>query len=189
LSVATLVVLFAAIAARNVIRPLAGLEKTANKLASGDFSTPLPDARSDEIGGLTRSFEIMRSSVLEHRNQLMDTLDEQKRTEVARPKGLHYGIEICPTLPAMVLGDSNRLEQVLTQLISNAIKFTEPGQVRITLSPYTATDTSVLAEFEVRDTGTGMTEAVHEVLERWLVEPRDGRPLQAAGLYRSTTAA
>lgn len=82
LAVAAIVILTATLVARSLIRPLAGLEKAAGKLATGNFTTPLPEQRSDEIGSLTSSFESMRNAILKHRNQLLNEVEEHKKTEL-----------------------------------------------------------------------------------------------------------
>jgi len=56
-----------------------------------------------------------------------------------------------------MVGDSTRVRQVLLNLLSNAAKFTESGQVHLVLRHERATDLEWV-EFEVRDTGIGMTE-------------------------------
>ena len=62
-----------------------------------------------------------------------------------------------PTDPVgPLLGDSVRLEQVLVNLIGNAIKFTERGEVTLTVQVREATTTTVWLRFEVRDTGIGI---------------------------------
>ncbi len=63
-----------------------------------------------------------------------------------------------PALPAFVSGDMHRLRQVLLNLISNAIKFTERGEVTVLLEPAPAQAVAgrVAIRFEVRDTGIGI---------------------------------
>jgi two-component system, sensor histidine kinase and response regulator len=66
-------------------------------------------------------------------------------------------------LPAMILGDSLRVRQILTNLIHNAIKFTERGWIRITA---TRQGTSAAAELHiaVEDTGCGVPVNKHEAI-------------------------
>ncbi len=61
-------------------------------------------------------------------------------------------------VPAVVRGDVTRLRQVLLNLLSNAVKFTHAGEVVVTVRTTISKDGGYLLEFEVRDTGIGLTE-------------------------------
>jgi PAS domain S-box-containing protein len=61
-----------------------------------------------------------------------------------------------PEVSTKVRGDPGRVRQVLTNLISNAIKFTKSGEVAIRVTAQTETATEVQARFEIRDTGPGI---------------------------------
>jgi two-component system sensor histidine kinase RpfC len=74
----------------------------------------------------------------------------------ARAKGLDLAVHIAPETPYQLRGDAQRLRQVLTNLIGNAIKFTEHGSVEVRVRPRAETDTSVDLRFEVEDTGIGI---------------------------------
>ena len=83
-------------------------------------------------------------------------------TPAANAKGIDLIVELDPELPSRVFGDPLRLGQVLTNLISNAIKFTREGEVvlRVSVLSATVTDSSSDAariELSVSDTGVGMT--------------------------------
>ena len=67
-------------------------------------------------------------------------------------------------LPALVLGDAMRLQQVLVNLAGNALKFTERGEVEVCASLLSASGSSVRVRFEVRDTGIGMSAAQQQGL-------------------------
>jgi hypothetical protein len=84
-------------------------------------------------------------------NEVVDLL-----TVSARDKALELGASLDDCVPAAVVGDPNRLRQVLTNLTGNAIKFTETGQVtiRVTVDPAAGSDT--VLRFEVSDTGEGI---------------------------------
>jgi PAS domain S-box-containing protein len=73
----------------------------------------------------------------------------------ARDKELELVAVLDDSVPVVVVGDPNRLRQVLTNLTGNAIKFTESGQVTIRVSAETAGSESVVL-FEVSDTGVGI---------------------------------
>ncbi|MEK8030893.1 CHASE2 domain-containing protein [Ideonella sp. DXS29W] len=69
-------------------------------------------------------------------------------------KGLLLSLHSSPDLPATVVGDRKRLEQVLLNLLGNAVKFTAVG--RVTLSASLEPNTAADVRFEVRDTGIGI---------------------------------
>ncbi|MEO5375402.1 MAG: response regulator [Alphaproteobacteria bacterium] len=62
-----------------------------------------------------------------------------------------------PDVPRNLVGDPLRVGQILSNLISNAIKFTEAGEVVLSVQLLARTDATVRLEFSVRDTGIGMT--------------------------------
>ncbi|MEW6282170.1 MAG: HAMP domain-containing sensor histidine kinase, partial [Candidatus Eremiobacterota bacterium] len=70
----------------------------------------------------------------------------------AAEKGLELAVWIDPSTPALVRGDPARLQQVLLNLLANAVKFTDQGSVVLAVSP----DRGGL-KFEVRDTGPGVS--------------------------------
>ena len=74
----------------------------------------------------------------------------------AMRKKLELGYDIAPDLPSQVRGDPVRLRQVLMNLISNAIKFTDRGEVWVKLSTEDIAEGRILARFEVHDTGVGI---------------------------------
>ncbi|HTH77914.1 MAG TPA: response regulator [Ramlibacter sp.] len=75
----------------------------------------------------------------------------------AEQKGLELLVEIDPAVPRRLKGDSMRIGQVLLNLANNALKFTEQGEVGISLKALERSDTEVLLEFKVRDTGIGIS--------------------------------
>ncbi len=73
-------------------------------------------------------------------------------------KGLRFETHIAPTTPNALLGDPLRVSQVLINFIANAIKFTQQGTISLHISCHEQTVDGALIDFEVRDTGIGMTE-------------------------------
>jgi two-component system sensor histidine kinase/response regulator len=71
-------------------------------------------------------------------------------------KGVEPVFAVAPNVPAMLVGDSMRLEQVLLNLIGNAIKFTEHGEVLLTVRLVEDGGQHVRLAFSVRDTGIGI---------------------------------
>lgn len=74
----------------------------------------------------------------------------------AQEKGVTLHFEVAPEVPTVLLGDSLRFNQVLLNLVSNAIKFTEQGEVVAALRVLDRRGTDVTIEVTVRDTGIGM---------------------------------
>ncbi|KYC14205.1 transporter substrate-binding domain-containing protein [Pseudomonas sp. ABFPK] len=100
----------------------------------------------------------------------------------ARAKGLHLHSEL-PVAPVWVLADPLRLKQVLSNLISNAIKFTDSGEVQASLLLPSPTDTdSLTVELSVRDTGIGISQADQARLFNTFVQADGPRARQGAGL-------
>ncbi len=93
----------------------------------------------------------VRDTVLEIRELLLP---------LARQSGIDCGLFVDPRLPRIVIGDAARLQQLLTNLVGNALKFTRAGQVAITVSRLPAPDESrCRLLFSVADTGVGIPEA------------------------------
>ena len=74
----------------------------------------------------------------------------------ALEKGLALACHVAPDTPPSVLGDPGRLRQVLLNLVGNALKFTERGEVEVTLAVAARDAESVLLEVGVCDTGIGI---------------------------------
>ncbi|MDX1908370.1 MAG: response regulator [Bacteroidia bacterium] len=74
----------------------------------------------------------------------------------ADEKNIALHLRLDPLLPPQVLGDPTRLSQILTNLINNAIKFTEVGAVTVQLTQTAADDEAVSVRFSIQDTGIGI---------------------------------
>ena len=75
-----------------------------------------------------------------------------------KDKRLELWLDIQPNLNLAVIGDEIRLRQILVNLTSNAIKFTEEGFVKIKVTQQAQTDTHITLKFEVSDSGIGINE-------------------------------
>ncbi|MGD9854318.1 MAG: response regulator [Planctomycetaceae bacterium] len=103
---------------------------------------------------------------------LRDSLEDTIRTLALRAhrKGLELVCHIAPDVPDIVVGDIGRLRQVITNLVGNAIKFTNTGEVVLDVARESRTEESVRLRFAVRDTGIGIPpdkqEAIFEKFEQ-----------------------
>lgn len=98
---------------------------------------------------------------LEHTDfNLQETLDGMNDMLAlkAHEKDLEYVCLIDPEVPLSLAGDPTRLRQILINLVNNAIKFTEFGEVRIHVSLQSRENENALVRFDVHDTGIGISE-------------------------------
>ncbi|MHB9097174.1 MAG: ATP-binding protein [Syntrophales bacterium] len=89
---------------------------------------------------------------------LGETLAAVLRTvrQHAREKGLALQSRVDPGVPDALRGDPGRLRQVLLNLVENAVKFTDRGEVEVQVSPESRSEDEVTLRFMVRDTGIGI---------------------------------
>lgn len=95
-----------------------------------------------------------------HPFALADVIDtiQASMTETARQKGILLNSMIDPSLHSMFYGDELRLRQIIMNLVDNAIKFTEEGEVAISIEPETQApkDGYFSIHFSIADTGIGI---------------------------------
>ncbi len=99
--------------------------------------------------------------VLEHIPfALRETLDEVVvlLAPSAHDKGLELTLDVHNDVPEQVIGDSLRLQQIITNLLGNAIKFTETGNIDIRVELRKRLDRRVEVEVQIHDTGIGISE-------------------------------
>jgi PAS domain S-box-containing protein len=91
--------------------------------------------------------------------QLEDTLDNISTLVgiKTQEKGLELLFKTDPSVPTALVGDPLRLGQVLINLSNNAVKFTDSGEIVVSIELIKKDDTQVTLKFSVRDTGVGMT--------------------------------
>jgi PAS domain S-box-containing protein len=97
---------------------------------------------------------------------LSDFLDEIKRSYSFRSKAknLTFDIRKASDLPAEVIGDPIRLNQILSNLLSNALKFTIHGSITVFVKELNRTDNQSKMEFTVTDTGIGISKDKHSLI-------------------------
>ena len=93
-----------------------------------------------------RSFDLRKSLA-----EVLKTLSIK-----AQEKGLESIFDVSPEVPANIVGDPARLRQALVNLIGNAVKFTESGEIEVNARIESKSDEGVILRFSVRDTGIGI---------------------------------
>jgi len=74
----------------------------------------------------------------------------------AMKKGLSFFIDISPDIPCRLFGDSMRIEQVLINILNNAVKYTQEGSIKLTVQAKHLGDRRIMMTFSVEDTGIGI---------------------------------
>jgi len=97
------------------------------------------------------SLEKVEFDVVELTEKIADTLAVR-----AHGKKLEVALRFAPTLPPVLIGDPLRIRQILTNLIGNAIKFTDQGQVLIEVAPNPNSTMPGNLKFSICDTGIGI---------------------------------
>jgi CheY-like chemotaxis protein/nitrogen-specific signal transduction histidine kinase len=115
---------------------------------------------------LTLVNDLLDFSKIEAGKITFETIDFDLRDEVeetveilaerAQSKGIELATWIHEETPRQVRGDPGRLRQILINLIGNAIKFTERGEVIVDVAPESETEAEAIIRFTIRDTGIGI---------------------------------
>ena len=96
--------------------------------------------------------EIVPFSLAQHFDHVVEAV-----AKAAQDKGIELVAHLSPDIPAALEGDGLRVEQVLMNLVGNAVKFTDEGEVFVHGTLVERTDDGVRVRLEVKDTGIGMT--------------------------------
>ncbi|MBQ6537725.1 MAG: response regulator [Eubacterium sp.] len=105
----------------------------------------------------------------------------------ADEKELEFAVDVDETIPHLLIGDEIRVKQCVINILNNAVKYTEKGSVKLTVSYEKEDDTHILVRFDVADTGIGMKQ---EDLNRLFtpferIEENRNRNIEGAGLGMS----
>ena len=125
--------------------------------------------------------EYALSSVL---NDLVNMI--QKRAE---KKGLELIVKASPELPSMLYGDEIRIKQVVTNILTNAVKYTEEGSVTLSVDFEKREGDSIFLSVSVADTGIGIREEDIQKLFRAFerIEEKRNRSIEGTGLGMNIT--
>ncbi|MCP1200038.1 response regulator [Notoacmeibacter sp. MSK16QG-6] len=107
----------------------------------------------------------------------------------AKEKDLELIVRYAPDLPTQIIGDVGRIRQIVTNLVGNAVKFTEEGHVLVDVSGSTASD-EVSLTIRVQDTGIGIpTDKLQSVFDKFSqVDTSSTRRHEGTGLGLAITA-
>jgi signal transduction histidine kinase len=150
--------------------PMNGVLGMTNLLVDTDLTTEqreyaeIVQTCGDQLMAIIQ--DVLDFSKIEAGKLDMETIDFDVSTVVeetvdmlaiqAADKGLGLSCCVDPATSTLLRGDPVRLRQVLTNLVNNAIKFTERGEVEISVMRDAETDTQATVRFTVRDTGIGI---------------------------------
>ncbi len=139
--------------------------KTELTAKQRDYLQKIHDAGTSLLGVINDILDFSKIEAdrmdIEHVDFLFDDVLTSVVTVVgqkAHDKGLELLFHAPVNIPQNLIGDPLRLGQILTNLVNNAIKFTEQGQITLDVLPLERTAGKVKLRFAVRDTGIGMTE-------------------------------
>jgi PAS domain S-box-containing protein len=161
---------FLATTSHELLTPMNGILGTAQLLAT----TPLTAEQRESLDTIQRSGEallqvindLLEISRIEAGQVEVDARPFELRTVVAdsvkpfvlpaQHKQLAVTVAVAPDVPARVIGDPVRLRQVLVNLVGNAVKFTERGEVAVTVDATDCGEHAVDIHARVSDTGIGI---------------------------------
>src|SRR5260370_7706367 len=115
------------------------------------------DLSKIEAGKL--SFEVLDFDLVKTVEDTLDMLAQR-----AQDKGLELAGTVASEVPTRLRGDPGRLRQILVNLVGNAIKFTEQGEVVVRVCKESETETHRLLPFSFQNTGTGLPPQAQDTL-------------------------
>ncbi len=148
------------------------------------LQTDLDPEQSKELQNIKQSDELLlditndlidflnlKSNKVELKNELFNinnVIDEVAGTVSAQARGSHveFIFDIEKSVPAKFIGDPLRVGQVLSNLLGNALKYTDEGEVRMSILRLPNAGEKVVLEIKITDTGTGIdAERLHDIFE------------------------
>ena len=102
-----------------------------------------------EAGKMT--LEILKFDLLKTIESTLDIVSAR-----ASSKGIELISTVSPSIPIRLRGDPGRLRQILINLVDNAIKFTEKGEIVVRVAKHSESETDTVLKFSVQDTGIGI---------------------------------
>ena len=115
-------------------------------------------------------------------NNLVNSISER-----AKDKGLDFSVDVDENIPCELIGDDVRVSQVIMNLLTNAVKYTEEGSVLLSFSEKSRDRDTIELEVSVKDTGIGIREEdmdkLFESFER--IEEKRNRNIEGTGLGMS----
>lgn len=98
--------------------------------------------------------------------KLNDLIKESVSSVVlqAHKKGLEVAYEVSSGIPDQIIGDPGRLKQIILNLFSNAVKFTEKGEVILTINELSRSEKDLSLHFIISDTGIGIPEEKQKII-------------------------
>lgn len=163
-----------------LLKNIEGIDFSAQNLLS--IVNDILDFSKIEAGKLTiQSIDFNLRKVVEN---LSDGFEIK-----AKEKGLTLVSEMDRNIPDIVIGDQYRLNQILTNLIGNAIKFTTNGKISIEVNMVSEYEDDVKLEFKVKDTGIGISkENLSKIFDSFFqVENREETEMTGTGLGLAIT--
>ncbi|BCZ45957.1 hypothetical protein psyc5s11_20240 [Clostridium gelidum] len=149
------------------------IQSTTLSLEQKDF---IREAKSASEVLLNLINDILDFSKIEAKKLTLEKVEFNLRTIIedavsllapkAAEKGLELNTMINAGVPEEVIGDPSRIKQILINLISNAVKFTQSGEISVTVDYLEEENEIAVLSFEVRDTGIGIAkEDIHKIFE------------------------
>jgi CheY-like chemotaxis protein len=123
------------------------VKDSANQMLS--LINEILDFSKIEAGKL--DFDIIDFNLRDHLEHTIDTFNLR-----AAKKGLELACHLPPEIPVALTGDPSRLRQIIVNLTNNAIKFTHQGEVVLHVEMKSCSDTEIILQFTVADTGIGI---------------------------------
>ncbi len=108
---------------------------------------------------------------------------------IAQKKGLKFNLVLDENIPLQVMGDEMRIRQVIINLVGNAIKFTEKGDITITAEIKSQDQEKISILFKVIDTGIGIPEEKHNIIFELFRQSEDSISSRYGGTGLGTTIA